>query len=323
MIDAPLDPAFDPASRRALPRGGALSRWVAPDGWSLRRFDWPAGGMGGGGRGRLMFLNGRGDFIEKYLDTYRHLHDGGWSVTAIDWRGQGGSGRVGADPAVGHAVEFVPGVSDLAALWRDWSAAGQGPRAIVGHSMGGYLALRAMSEGAIRPDAAVLAAPMLGLRAPFGPRVGLRIARWMAAHGDPARAAWKDGARPGAGGRRRRLLTHDADRYADEGWWHERQPELKLGPPSWTWLAEAFAGTLALEADPRLDTLAVPTLMLVADADRLVDPRATRRIAGRMPAAETVAFGRESAHEILREADAVRRRALAAIDSFFDRHVPR
>ena len=214
------------------------------------------------------------------------------------------------------------GVADLAALWRDWSAEGEGPRAILGHSMGGYLTLRAMVEGAIDPDAAVLVAPMLGLRSPLGARFGLALSRWMARRGDPARAAWKAGEKPGSAGhgKRQMLLTHHSDRYADEGWWHARQPELRLGPPSWGWLAEAFAATRALAASPRLDAMAVPTLVLIAEADQLVDARAARRIAARLPAADSVVFGRESAHEILREADRVRDRALSAIDAFLDRH---
>jgi lysophospholipase len=301
--------------RRALPPAATLSRWTAPDGWPLRRFDWP----NPAGRGRLMVQGGRGDVIEKYLETFGHFHAQGWSVTAFDWRGQGGSGRLAANRHVGHADDFAPWVGDLAALWRDWSAGGEGPRAIVGHSMGGYLTLRALAEGAIDPAAAVLVAPMLGLRSPLGARFGGRVAGWMARADDPARPAWKEGERPASRTTRQQLLTRDASRYADEGWWYEQDPDLRLGPPSWGWLANAFADTRALEGDARLDTLATPVLMLVADADGLVDPRAARRIAARLPHGQAIRFGRESAHEILREADSVRDRALAAIDGFLDR----
>ena len=298
--------------RRAVPEAATLSTWAARDGWPLRRLDWP----NPAGRGRLLFQGGRGDVIEKYLEAYGHFHRQGWSVTAFDWRGQGGSGRLAADRHVGHAGDFAPWVGDLAALWREWSAQGAGPRVVLGHSMGGYLALRAMVEGAIDPEAAVLVAPMLGLRSPLGAGLGARIAGWMARRGDPARAAWKEGERPASRTTRQQLLTRDLSRYADEGWWYEQDPALRLGPPSWGWLAQAFAGTRALEADPRLDTLATPTLLLVAEADGLVDARAALRIGGRLLRGEVVRFGHESAHEILREADPVRDSALAAIDAF-------
>ena len=46
------------------------------------------------------------------------------------------------------------------------------PIDLVAFSMGGYLALRAMVEGRVAPDAAVLVAPMLGLRSPVGAPIG-------------------------------------------------------------------------------------------------------------------------------------------------------
>ena len=46
-------------------------------------------------------------------------------------------------------------------------------------------------------------------------------------------------------------------------------------------------------------------------------------MAATLPNVEVVRFGTESAHEILREADPVRLRALAAIDGFLDAEAPR
>lgn len=308
----------DPATiRRAIPADARVATWAAPDGWPLRRFDRP-----GTGRGAILFQTGRGDVFEKYLEAFDHWHRQGWAVTAFDWRGQGGSGRLGRDPGVGHTSDFAPLVADLAAFWRSWAAEHDGPHVLMGHSMGGYLALRAMVEGAVAPAAAVLVAPMLGLRSPVGARVGGWTARLMTLLGDPARAAWKEGERPGTKLDRARLLTADADRYADEGWWYAQSPALKLGPPSWAWLAAAFAGTARLRTDKRLGALATPVQMLVADADGLVDSRAAIATAGRLRDAELVRFGPESAHEILREAEPVRRRAFAAIDDFLARRAP-
>jgi lysophospholipase len=42
-----------------------------------------------------------------------------------------------------------------------------------------------------------------------------------------------------------------------------------------------------------------------------------------LPRGQLLMFGAEAAHEILREADPVRDRALAAIDDFLDRLAPR
>ena len=310
----------DPARfRRALPTDAVLSTWIAPDGWALRRLDWPA--PAGAARGAILFQGGRGDIIEKYLEAMTHWHDAGWAVTSFDWRGQGGSGRTTADPHVGHASSFAPFVDDLSALWREWRATTPGPHVVMGHSMGGHLVLRAIVEGAIDPDAAVLIAPMLGLRSPVGAAWGERLARVMRGLGDAARPAWKGHERPGAIDRQP-LLTKDKSRYDDELYWYGAVPTLRLGPPSWAWLVEAFASTRRQRADPRLHSTATPVLMLVADADALVDPHAAVAVAAALPRVQVIRFGVESAHEILREADEVRDRALAAIDTFLDARAP-
>ena len=310
------------AARRAIPADARIGYWTAADGWKLRRFDWPAAAP----RGRLLFQTGRGDIFEKYLETFAYFQAQGWSVTAFDWRGQGGSGRLSADPHVGHASDYGVYDRDLQAFWADWSAEDEGsavlPRVVLGHSMGGMMVMRALAAGAIRPAAAILVAPMIGLKTPFGAGFAGRVAQWMAARGDPARAAWRANERPGSVASRQALLTHDVARYDDEGWWQRACPDLVLGPPSWAWLAQGFAGAAALASDPRIESIDTPVLLLVADADKLVDPRAALRLAARLPDAQVVRFGRESAHEILREADDVRNRALSAIDSFLAACVP-
>lgn len=305
--------------RRAYPAGSTLSKWTAPDGWSLRVFDWPRSDA----KGAILFAGGRGDFIEKYLEFFHDLNARGWSVRVFDWRGQGGSGRLSSDPLCGHASDFAPLIDDVGALAKKWRLETSSPHVVIGHSMGGHLILRAISEGRITPDAAILVAPMLGLRsAPFGAALAARIAQWMTRIGRPERMAWKANERPSVpGASRRALLTHDPDRYEDELWWRREKPEIALGPPSWAWVAAAYRSTLAMEAPGRLEHIRTPILLLGAEADRLVDPAAIRRAAARLPNAELLMFGREAAHEILREVDSVRDRALARIEDFLAKHL--
>ena len=66
-------------------------------------------------------MPGRGDAYEKYLETFEHWRQRGWSVSAADWRGQAASGRFGADAVTGHVDDFALWVGDLAALWREWA----------------------------------------------------------------------------------------------------------------------------------------------------------------------------------------------------------
>ncbi len=306
--------------RRALPDGATVTHWTSPDGWRLRRFEWAA--PASKARGSLLFQGGRGDIFEKYLEIFAHWREAGWAITSIDWRGQAGSGRTTDHLRCGDIPDFAMFIDDLRGFGGEWMASGPGPHVAVGHSMGGYLLLRAMAEGAFVPDAAVLVAPMLGLKGPGGPRIGEAFARLMARFGPVTRPAWKGNERPHTLQSRQKLLTHDASRYADELFWHEANPEIVTGPPSWRWVIEAFRSTRELREGGRVPGVRVPVLGLVAEADGLVDPQAALSQLAQLPDAQVIRFGNESAHEILREADPVRDRAIAAIDAFLDARAP-
>lgn len=313
-MDSPLfvPPAFD---RRAWPMNGRLDYWTAPDGWQLRRYR-----LGEGTRGRMLVLGGRGDMIEKYLEVIHHWAERGWAVTSFDWRGQGGSGRLTGDPLCGHIDDFAQWIDDLNAFAADWRAQGSGPTAIVAHSMGGHLLLRALSEGMAPPDAAVTVAPMMGVHtAPLPLWLAEGIGRTMCALGFSSSQAWtqKEGAEWQRRVRQKRL-THDPDRYADELWWRNHSRDVALGPPSWRWVTQALHSTRALEHGAGLKRIAVPLLILAATNDRLVSTPAIRRIATQISGARLHAYGAEAAHEILREHDPVRLDALRRIDAFLD-----
>lgn len=302
------------AARREHPADSTIDVWHSRDGWPHRRFRWPAPGAP---RGTILYQCGRGDFFEKYLEALTHFHDAGWSVESFDWRGQGLSGRLTDDPAVGHADDFAVWTRDLGEYCADLGARKAGPLVVMGHSMGGHLVLRALAEGVIAPAASVLIAPMLGFYGPIPVSVGARVARALAAMGDPKRAAWRGGEKPGAkAGLRHTLLTHCPDRYADELDWHAREPRFKLGAASWGWVDQAYRSNTYLSSAGTLEAVTTPLLILSATADKLVDFRATARAASRIPHATLHEYGREAAHELLREADRVRHDALARIDAF-------
>ena len=297
--------------------------WLAADGHAIRHIEWPEPPAGVGPRGAMLFMAGRGDAYEKYLESFEHWRQQGWQVSAADWRGQGGSGRLGNDDTTGHIDDFDLWIADLSAFWAAWAKDRQGPLVLVGHSMGGHLAMRAVIEKALdpAPDALVLSAPMLDVFPEHLPLPVKRgFANLMARLGDPKRPAWKMSEKPGAKpGMRNVLLTHDADRYADEMYWREARPELKLGPGSWGWVRGAFESTARIFAPGVLESVHVPVFIVATEADRLVSPAAIRAAKARLPDVADLTFGKEARHEILREVDEVRNRALAAIDEFLER----
>jgi lysophospholipase len=309
--------------RRAIPATAREWQWHAPDGHAIRAIDWPAPDAAPT-CGAILFMAGRGDAYEKYLETFEHWRRRGWQVSAADWRGQAGSGRFGLDELTGHIDDFALWVADLARFWREWAErAGEGPLVLAGHSMGGHLVLRAAAERALepRPAALILSAPMLDVHPePVPQAVRHLVARAMLLMGDKRRMAWKYNEKPGLlPAARQLLLTHDEARYADELWWRAERPELAMGPGSWGWVESALRSIRALERPGVLEALDLPVLLLATRADRLVGIRATERAAARLPRAEALFFGPEARHEILREVDAVRDRALAAIDAFLAR----
>lgn len=307
--------------RRSIPTGAVEGRWHAHDGWPIRRIDWPVHEPC---RGSILFMPGRGDFYEKYLETLDYWNSRNWRVTAADWRGQAGSGRLGVDAVTGHIGDFTQWVDDLAALWSEWKATTPGPHVLAGHSMGGHLVLRALAERRVDPDVLLLSAPMLGFHTYGLPIAVLHTAaRLMCALGDRRRPAWKWSEKPGqVPESRHELLTHDDARYEDEMAWREQRPALVTGPGSWGWVERAYASTRALEKAGVLEAVQTPVFLVGTRADALVSFAAIERAARRLPHGELLAFGKEARHEVLREVDAVREPILAAIDEFLDRAAP-
>jgi lysophospholipase len=304
--------AFD---RRSIPSDARFGEWKAADGWTVRTLE-RRRKEGAEARGSLLFAGGRGDFIEKYLEAQDHWHRRGWDVTAFDWRGQGASQ---GDRPGGYLDRFETLVGDLADLIDSWRRASSGPHVVVAHSMGGLFLLPPSAHGRPRGDAAVLIAPMLMINSgPMPPVAAQWLASTASLFGWSGQPAWQQpsAAQP-AGSIRQTILTGCADRYADELWWWEKNPGFNLGAPSWGWLKAAFQSTAAL-TPARLAKVEVPLLLIGTERDRLVSPVAIRRAAAQLPRAELVMYD-DSAHEILRERDEVRLRALAAIDDFLDR----
>lgn len=324
MADAEME-----TKGRSIPANAVEGFWIAADGWKIRRiYLSPISANGKPAqqpRGAMLFLPGRGDHYEKYLEMLDRYSREGWVVTSIDWRGQGGSGRLLDDAHVGHIDDFSTWINDLKAFWAQWKAATPGPHVVVAHSMGGHLAMRALAEKAIDPVAVALSAPMLGIQTMGLPYfMHHAVARLMRGLGNPERAAWKEGEKPGSPlSVRAKILTHDSRRYADELYWWEARPEVRLGPPSWHWVERAIESTRQLNATGILEKITTPILLMATTADRLVDTQRIVRDSKRLPNSELLLFGNEAAHELLREADPVRDMCLDRISRFFEERAPK
>jgi len=298
------------ARRRSLPPGGAIEHWPMADGWPVRVARWE------GARGTILVANGRGDFIEKYAEAICDWRARGWGVIAFDWRGQGGSGRLGRTPLHGHATDFALWVTDLRALVGR-AAATHGPLMGVGHSIGGHLWLRALAQGEARVERVVLVSPMLGIAQANA--LARAVTSMMVRLGFGGAFALGQHARlsPAREALRATALTSDAARQTDEAWWLARAPALALGGGTWAWLAAAFSSIASLTRPGVLERIATPVHAELAGDERVTDTAAAIRAVARMPNARYVVT-KGARHELLREADAARTAVFARIAEFLE-----
>ncbi len=301
--------------RLDLPPGGRAwdetLAFDASDGVALRGALWRAEG----GRGLVIMLQGRTEFLEKYCVPAAELVARGFAVASLDWRGQGQSARLTQNPLKGHVERFADYHVDLAALLAQPAVVElAGPRLMLAHSMGGAIGLGAALRGQVRPAAMIVTAPMLGiamtpiqrrlarLLVPLARALGLRQ-RWPPVPGASEPYVFS--------GFEDNLLT---GHRAVFDWMVEalrRDPALRLAMPTLGWFEAAAEEMAWLAGRGSAD---VPGLCLLGSEERVVDPTAARAGAARHGMEFIEIAG--ARHELLVAAEPERSAAWAAIDRF-------
>lgn len=310
------DRSTGPIDRWPMP---VIDRVVTEDGLSIRRGWWFANRS----RGTVVLMNGRSEFLEKYAETAADLVERGFDVVSWDWRGQGLSdGRASSNSIIGHIDDFDGYLKDAKAVLGTVDPTTI--RILLGHSMGGHLALRAVAAGLVAPPAIVLSAPMIGLRPAAGlpPTVIAAIAWLMSAigRGETFPPGQHDGEQ--AGGEQGRqsfdgnTLTSDPDRFAVQAAWTGRTPALDVGGPSWAWFLAAYRSCRVLAQRRTLDSITMPVTIVQAGLEALVDNAAQDKAARRLPNARLVRID-GARHELLMERDDLRDRFWSAFDAAF------
>ena len=303
---------------RPTPQLGTLS---AHDGLPLRTAVWPA--PPGGARGTVVLLQGRAEFIEKYGETVDDLRARGFAVYALDWRGQGRSGRVLKDSRKGHVVSYEDYLSDLD-LFLERLVVAQAPRPIVvlAHSMGGHIVLRHRAEHDSRAApyfaaGIVLSAPMVDILMNPAERA-LGAVLTVAAMSVGLRNQYVPVRGPFPPPFDGNPLTRDRARYERMERLMRENPTLAIDWPTVGWLAATRRSVAILRSRGYPERVGTPVLMISAAADRVVSNVAQARLAARLPDCrlETIPDAR---HELLMETDDVRARVFALFDAFVDR----
>ncbi len=259
-----------------------LSTFTASDGENIAVQDWPLP-EGVALRGVVVLVHGLGEHAGRYEHVARQLNAWGFAVRGYDQCGHGDSdGERGAIPYAGRLVDDL---GDMVESTRARTPDGV-PVILLGHSLGGLVAGYFASLRPGQVDALVMSSPALdpGLNAfqkfllATLPRLApnLRVGNGL----DPD------------------FLSHDPDVVA----------AYRADPRVHDRISARLARFIA-DAGPRVIARAtrwkVPTLLMYAGQDRLVNPQGSRDFAAAAPSSlVTVKCFDELFHEIFNEQDA-------------------
>lgn len=111
----------------------------------------------------LIWIHGAFEYAERYFPVIDYFHHQGFASLIFDLRGHGSS--TGIRGHVRHMREYL---EDLRNVLHAWKAHLRGPRILVGHSMGGLIALRYLQETGSNSGmvASFISAPFLGIKVP-------------------------------------------------------------------------------------------------------------------------------------------------------------
>ncbi len=265
-------------------------------------------------RGSIIFQPGRTEFIEKFFETIEDLTDRGFVVIILDPRGQGLSSRLLDDTLKGWVRSFDDYCDDLAFIARVFKNDLPRPHIVMGHSMGGTVALQTVLSGRLNPAAGVFTAPMLELQdmsTPFMSEI-IRFLSWIGLKYNHLPFQVTRNGQPPAF--RTNKLTNDPNRYQLWATYFENHKRLRVGPPTFGWISEAMKAMKFVRDNA--EHLKLPALITACGADAIVTPSSIEEFA-KKAGAKFINFP-GCLHEILLEKDEFRDQFWAAFDAFLE-----
>ena len=285
---------------------GHRSYWVKTrDQKRLRLVTWPQGQ-----RGTILLFNGRTEYCEKFIHVAAEYCRHGYAFLTFDWRGQGLSDRPSDDRTLCHVDDFVDFQLDVEAVQQALDALHlPQPVHLLAHSMGGCIALRALSQN-LCVRAVHFASPMWGIAmsglshvlAQLLIRTANRMGFQMSHFPNPISQ------------QQHNRLTSDSDMLKMIDQQVTEHPDLYVGGPSMGWLDAALTecrNLAAMNQPPQC-----PTLISVGEHEKIVDTTAIRRCHHLWPQSELdIVDG--ALHELMMERPEIRQRFLTRSLNFF------
>jgi lysophospholipase len=114
--------------------------------------------------GRVVYwVHGLGEHGGRHAHIAEVFAKNGWRMIVADLRGHGRSGGIPT-----YVKSFDDYADDIAAIWEQLGL-NDAPPVLLGHSMGGLVAVRTVQTGSVHPSALVLSSPLLGLKLRVNP----------------------------------------------------------------------------------------------------------------------------------------------------------
>lgn len=268
----------------------------------------------------LILLQGRAESIDKYDRVTAFFLEKGLAVFRMDWRGQGGSGRMLASSEKGHIDDFATYVSDLEEMLQGVVLPHEpGKLIFCGHSMGGHLILRYFLEGG-KMDAAILVSPMLSIDTGIlSENVARPIIEFLNQKGLSEKKVPGKKLLTKKNRFAENRLTRDPEHFYRFRKLLEDHPELKIEEPTWGWVQEAFRSMDRVWQMLEAEYLSIPVLVLSGSADRVVKPRDHQRLMKCLKKGLFHSFS-GARHELLMETEDVIREMSLVIEGFFKKY---
>jgi alpha-beta hydrolase superfamily lysophospholipase len=253
------------------------------DGRTLALQDWPAN-PALAPRGIVVLVHGLGEHSGRYAQVAQTLNQWGFAVRGYDQHGHGKSD--GARGSLPTDTTLLEDLADVLAHTRSAGSASKAmPLIVLGHSMGGLVAARLVALGLAPIDGLVLSSPALDAGVSAIQKVLLAVIPKILPN-----LRVGNGLHP-------EFISHDAEvaaAYQNDPLVHDRISG-RLGA------FIASGGEHVLHAAPQWK---VPTLLLYAGDDRLVNPQGSRRFAQTTPASVVTSHCFETLfHEIFNESE--------------------
>lgn len=274
------------------------------DGVDLYVRDWPVP-AGTRRRGAALIVHGLGEHSGRYDHVAAALNASGIAVRSYDHRGFGQSGGTrGVIPNETALLDDAKLVFDAFATEARSSGDTELPF-LIGHSMGGAIAARAVTGRWITPGGLVLSSPALKLPLRALDRWRVRLGAALAPNKTQPHGLPLD------------KISHDQDvpvATKRDPFCHDR-----VSPRLVSFLLDS--GLKARRGAARIE---IPTLLLVSGDDRLVDPEGAREFARAMPSGRVTLYEYEELyHEVFNEREPDRSRVLGDLRDWIEQHAGR